>query len=149
MPNTQSVVNHHEYRSVPVTALIESASNPRKRFDEKSLEELAAYVPGHISCQAQECQPDVVLLDVSMPELNGLQAAPLVKKVAPDTEILFVTQYDNPFFVRQALAAGARGFLTKSDAGPDLLTAIRAVHMKREFISRGIRKAAVTGTVEH
>ena len=41
MPNTQSAVNHHEYRSVPVTALIESASNPRKRFDDKSLEELA------------------------------------------------------------------------------------------------------------
>jgi hypothetical protein len=49
MPNTQSAVNHHEYRSVPVAALIESASNPRKRFDDKSLEELAAYVPGHIS----------------------------------------------------------------------------------------------------
>jgi len=40
MPNTQSAVNHHEYRSVPVAALIESASNPRKRFDDKSLEEL-------------------------------------------------------------------------------------------------------------
>jgi len=49
MPNTQTAVNHHEYRSVPVAALIESASNPRKRFDDKSLEELAAYVPGHIS----------------------------------------------------------------------------------------------------
>ena len=42
MPNTQTAVNHHEYRSVPVAALIESASNPRKRFDDKSLEELAA-----------------------------------------------------------------------------------------------------------
>ena len=42
MPNTQSAVNNHEYRSVPVAALIESASNPRKRFDDKSLEELAA-----------------------------------------------------------------------------------------------------------
>jgi len=50
MPNTQSAVNHHEYRSVPVAALIESASNPRKRFDDKSLEELAAYVPRHIIC---------------------------------------------------------------------------------------------------
>jgi hypothetical protein len=48
MSNTQSAVNHHEYRSVPVAALIESASNPRKRFDDKSLEELAAYVSGHI-----------------------------------------------------------------------------------------------------
>jgi hypothetical protein len=48
MPSTQNAANNHEYRSVPITALTESASNPRKRFDEKSLEELAAYVPRHI-----------------------------------------------------------------------------------------------------
>ncbi len=52
MPSTQNAATNHEYRSVPITALTESASNPRKRFDEKSLEELAAYVPGqqHLSC---------------------------------------------------------------------------------------------------
>jgi hypothetical protein len=49
MPNTQNVINNHEYRSVPITELAESATNPRKRFDAKSLEELAAYVPRHIS----------------------------------------------------------------------------------------------------
>jgi len=49
MPSTQNAVNNHEYRSVPITALAESPTNPRKRFDAKSLEELAAYVPGHIS----------------------------------------------------------------------------------------------------
>ena len=49
MPSTQNAVNNHEYRSVPITALAESATNPRKRFDAKSLEELAAYVSGHIS----------------------------------------------------------------------------------------------------
>ncbi len=49
MPSTQNAVNNHEYRSVPITALAESLTNPRKRFDEKSLEELAAYVPRHIS----------------------------------------------------------------------------------------------------
>src|ERR1700722_18311237 len=49
MPSKQNAVNNREYRSVPITALVESATNPRKRFDEKSLEELTAYVPGHIS----------------------------------------------------------------------------------------------------
>jgi len=48
MPSTQNAVNNHEYRSVPISALAESATNPRKRFDAKSLEELAAYVPRHI-----------------------------------------------------------------------------------------------------
>ena len=49
MPSTQNAVNNHEYRSVPITALAESATNPRKRFDAKSLEELAVYVPRYIS----------------------------------------------------------------------------------------------------
>jgi hypothetical protein len=49
MPSTQNAVNNYEYRSVPITALAESPTNPRERFDPKSLEELAAYVSGHIS----------------------------------------------------------------------------------------------------
>ncbi len=49
MHSTQNAVANHEYRSVPITALAESATNPRKRFDAKSLEELAFYVPKHIS----------------------------------------------------------------------------------------------------
>ena len=49
MQKTQNAVNGSEYRSIPITALVESATNPRKRFDAKSLEELAAYVPRHIS----------------------------------------------------------------------------------------------------
>ena len=48
MPSTQNAVNNHEYRSVPITALAESATNPRKRFDAKSLEEFPLYVPGHM-----------------------------------------------------------------------------------------------------
>jgi len=48
-PSTQNAVNNHEYRSIPITALAESATNPRKRFDPKSLEELAAFVTRHIS----------------------------------------------------------------------------------------------------
>ena len=58
MPSTQNAVNNHEYRSVPITALAESATNPRKRFDAKSLEELASYVPRHISgvlCRSSFC----------------------------------------------------------------------------------------------
>jgi hypothetical protein len=58
MPSTQNADNNHEYRGVPITALAESATNPRKRFDPKSLEELAAYVPRHISgflCRCSFC----------------------------------------------------------------------------------------------
>jgi hypothetical protein len=49
MPSTQEVANNHEYRNIPIAVLVESPTNPRKRFDEKTLAELAAYVPGHKS----------------------------------------------------------------------------------------------------
>ena len=89
--------------------------------------------------KAKHCQPDVVLLDIVMPELNGLLATPLLKNVAPQTEVLIVTQYDNRFFVREAFAAGARGFLAKSDAGTELLKAVTDVFSKKRFISRSLQ----------
>ncbi|HEX2662305.1 MAG TPA: response regulator transcription factor, partial [Candidatus Acidoferrum sp.] len=90
---------------------------------------------------AKQYQPDVVLLDIAMPELNGLQIAALLKKVAPQTEILIVTQYDHHFFVREAFAVGARGFLKKSDAGTELLTAVTEVFTKKQFLSKSLRAA--------
>jgi two-component system nitrate/nitrite response regulator NarL len=89
--------------------------------------------------KAKHCQPDVVLLDIVMPELNGLLATPLLKNVAPQAEVLIVTQYDNRFFVREAFAAGARGFLAKSDAGTELLQAVTDVFSKKRFVSRSLQ----------
>jgi two-component system response regulator NreC len=85
-------------------------------------------------------QPDVVLLDISMPELNGLQAIPLIKNVAPQSEILIVTQHDNQFFAREAFALGARGFLRKSDAGAELLKAVTDVFSKKRFVSKTLQR---------
>ena len=81
--------------------------------------------------KVKQYQPDVVLLDIAMPELNGLQATSLLKNVAPQTEILIVTQY----------AAGARGFLKKSDAGAELVQAVTAVFTKKQFLSKSLRAA--------
>jgi DNA-binding NarL/FixJ family response regulator len=97
--------------------------------------------------KAEECQPDVIVLDISIPDLNGIQAAPVIRKIAPHAEILVVTQYDCPFIVREAFAAGARGFLTKSDAGSELLTAVRTVHSKKKFVSRSIGTAGLSTEV--
>lgn len=85
---------------------------------------------------AETSQPDVVLLDISLPGLNGLQAAPLIKQVAPRAELLFVTLHDNPFFVREAFSAGALGFITKTDVPAELAAAVHAVHMKAKFVSK-------------
>jgi two-component system response regulator DesR len=86
--------------------------------------------------QAGEYQPDVVLLDLNLPELNGLLAAPLIKRAAPGAEILVVTSHHSMYFVRAAFNAGARGFLSKSDIYPELVLAVRQVHAKRRFVGK-------------
>lgn len=85
--------------------------------------------------KAEVHQPDVVLLDIAIPEINGLHAAPLIKQVAPAAEILMVSQYEDGFFARRALAAGARGFLTKTHATAELVSAVRQVYSKKRFVS--------------
>ena len=91
--------------------------------------------------QAGEHQPDVVLLDLNLPELNGFLAAPMIKKVAPRSEILIVTSHYSLYFVRAAFKAGARGFLSKADICAELVDAVRQVHAKQRFVGRNSRTA--------
>ncbi len=77
--------------------------------------------------------PDIVVLDVSMPKMNGLEACRLIRKTIPTCEILFVTQHDSPQMLREALSAGARGYVVKSNAARDLLAAVEAVSQHRLF----------------
>ena len=92
--------------------------------------------------KAEQHQPDVVLLDVGIPELNGLHAIGLIKKAASHAEILIITQYEEQFFARHAFAAGARGFLTKRGVMAELITAVKQVHSKEQFLSASLRNGA-------
>lgn len=80
-------------------------------------------------------QPDVVVLDVTMPRMNGLEACRLIqqKPKLNGLEVLFVTQHDSPQMMREALDAGARGYVVKSNAARDLLEAVEAVSQHRIF----------------
>lgn len=91
--------------------------------------------------KARRHKPDVVLLDISMPGLNGLQAISLIKNAAPHTEILMVTQHNSKFVVREALSAGARGFLNKTDIVAEVYDAVIAVFLKNRFLSASVRNA--------
>ena len=84
---------------------------------------------------AQELKPDIVVLDVTMPRMNGLETCRLIQKRQSGSalEVLFVTQHDSPQMMREALDAGARGYVVKSNAARDLLEAVEAVSQHRIF----------------
>lgn len=90
-----------------------------------------------------ELQPDVVLMDIAMPRLGGLEAALEVRQRRLSTKVLVLTQYDNREYVFQMLKAGAAGYLLKKAAGTELVSAIRGVHAGETFLDPSAAKAVV------
>jgi DNA-binding NarL/FixJ family response regulator len=84
---------------------------------------------------AEELKPDVVVLDLSMPELNGIEACRVIKKTLPNTEVLIYTLHETEQLIRKALTAGARGFVLKSDAEVKLVEAIDALSRHKPFLN--------------
>jgi DNA-binding NarL/FixJ family response regulator len=84
---------------------------------------------------AEELKPDVVVLDLSMPELNGIEACRAIKKTLANTEVLIYTLHETEQLIRKALAAGARGFVLKSDAEVKLVEAIDALSRHKPFLN--------------
>jgi DNA-binding NarL/FixJ family response regulator len=82
-----------------------------------------------------ELQPDLVVLDVGLPKLSGLEAARRIREVSPDSKILFLSVIASQYVMREALRIGAAGYITKADALRDLLPAVRAAVADREFLS--------------
>jgi DNA-binding NarL/FixJ family response regulator len=83
---------------------------------------------------AIELRPTVAVLDLSMPELNGLEAARRIRAACADTEILILTMHDGEEVVREVAAAGARGFLIKFDADEQIIPAVRALVRREAFL---------------
>src|SRR5215471_20645431 len=90
-------------------------------------------------------KPDVVLLDIGMPNLNGLEAARQISAASPTVAILILTMHDSDNMVREVLRAGARGFLLKSDAGRDLVSAVDALQSQRTFFTTRVSKMVLDG----
>jgi DNA-binding NarL/FixJ family response regulator len=88
--------------------------------------------------KAEELQPDLILLDIGLPKLNGIEAARRVRKLAGHTRILFVSQESSADVVRDALALGASGYILKANAGRELMPAIEAVLRHEHFIGSGL-----------
>jgi DNA-binding NarL/FixJ family response regulator len=88
--------------------------------------------------QAIRLKPDVVILDISMPELNGLEAARQILKAEPRAEILVLTMHDSEQLIREVLAAGARGYVLKNDAGRVLVQAVEALSQHKPFFTASV-----------
>jgi DNA-binding NarL/FixJ family response regulator len=85
---------------------------------------------------AEQIQPDLIVLDIGLPSLNGIEAARQIRSVSPKSKILFVSQESSTDVVREALATGARGYVVKSDAGVELLEAVDAVLRGGQFVGK-------------
>ena len=88
--------------------------------------------------KAEELQPDLVLLDIGLPKLNGLEVARRIRELAPQSKILFVSQESSSDLVQEALSVGAKGYVVKSNAENDLLAAVNQVIAGKQFASRAL-----------
>jgi DNA-binding NarL/FixJ family response regulator len=88
--------------------------------------------------KAEELQPDLILLDIGLPTLNGIEAALRIRNLSPKSKILLVSQESAADVVQEALALGAMGYVVKARAGSELLEAVTEVLEGRQFVSRGL-----------
>jgi len=92
--------------------------------------------------KAKELKPDLILLDIGLPNLNGIEAAKRIRRVSPSTSIIFLAVNSDADVVRAALDTGARGYVLKSDVGSELWPAIEAVFRDDHFVSSGLLECA-------
>lgn len=95
--------------------------------------------------QARRLVPQVAVLDISMPEMNGIEAAHAICERVPETKILILSMQRTPEQVYRALDAGARGYLLKQAAGAELVAAVRALHAGRKYLSEEISETVLSG----
>lgn len=93
---------------------------------------------------ATKLKPDVVLMDISMPLLNGIDAAQRLRKLLPACKIIFVTMHSDPDYVTAAFRAGASGYVLKRAAAMELITAIRQVLQGRHYVTPMVTKEALS-----
>jgi DNA-binding NarL/FixJ family response regulator len=85
--------------------------------------------------KAEELHPDLIILDIWLPKLNGIEAARRIRKLSPESKILFVSQDSSADLAQEALSLGVLGYVVKGHTGSELLTAVDAVILGKQFVS--------------
>lgn len=105
-------------------------------MDQPGMEVVGEAMDGRDVLQkSKQLKPDVVLLDVAMPSLNGLEVVPLLRETLPEARVVILSMYDKEAYVHQALSRGALGYVLKTDSGRDVIEAIRRAAAGQYFLS--------------
>ncbi len=94
---------------------------------------------------AAQLKPDVAVLDISMPDMNGIEAARRIRAAREQTRVVMLSMHGNAEHVYRALEAGATGYLLKESAGSELVAAIRAVHVGRRYLTEKVNELVIAG----
>jgi DNA-binding NarL/FixJ family response regulator len=98
--------------------------------------------------KAQQIKPDIAILDISMPSLNGLEATRQIVKGISQTKVLVLTMHDSDPLIQRVLEAGARGYLLKSDAARDLVAAVDALRRNKTFFTPKVARLVLEGYLD-
>ena len=99
--------------------------------------------------QLERLRPDVAILDIAMPGLNGIEITEQLKQVAPITKVVILSMHSTPEHIYRALQAGARGYLLKESAGQEVVKAVRSVQGGRRYLSEEISDQVINGFIRH
>jgi CheY-like chemotaxis protein len=138
-----------------VRVLVVDDYEPARRFVCSTLEQtLELQIVGEAADgleavrDAEELQPDLIVLDLGLPTLNGIEAAQRIRKLSPESKILFLSTESSADVVQKALSLGALGYVVKAHAESDLLAAINAVLCSERFVGRGVAGLDFTGVAD-
>ena len=140
----------------PIRVLIVDDYEPWRRFSSSTFQRMPGFqVVGEVADgleavqKAEELQPDLILLDIGLPTINGIEAARRIREHAPRSRILFFSEERSPDIAEEALRTGATGYVVKSDSPGELLPAIEAVLQGEQFVSSSLAtQIAVEATGE-
>jgi DNA-binding NarL/FixJ family response regulator len=99
--------------------------------------------------QVQKFNPDVVVMDIAMPELNGIEATARICEASPSIRVIILSMHDTSEHIFQALKAGAMGYLIKESAGKEVITAVRTVHSGRRYLSQKIEEKVIENYIDY
>jgi DNA-binding NarL/FixJ family response regulator len=139
---------------MPLRVLLVEDFEPFRRFICTTLQKAEVQIIAEVSdgleavSKAEELRPDLILLDIGLPSLNGMEAARRIRKLAPQSRTLFLSQESSADVIEEALNLGAIGYIIKAHAGEELVAAVEAVREGRQFVNGATLKSpTVSATI--